>query len=97
MECMIIGSFGDQHAPGLRAIPKDPLTPGGGFLPGFHQELETIQSLIREDLSKTLTCIFIDFPGKQSQHPKGEYLQKIEALLQGYKTHEGEFLLASCS
>ena len=94
MECMIIGSFGDEHAPGVRAIPKDPLKPGGSFLPGFRQDLETIQSLIKEDSSKTLSYIFVDFPGEECQRLKGEYLQKIEEFLQECKTPGGEISLA---
>lgn len=92
MECMIIGSFGDEHAPGVKAVCKTPLKPGGSYLPGFRQDLETIQSLIRKDSSKTLmiSYIFVDFPGEECQRPKGEYLQKIEEFLQGCKTPGGE-------
>ena len=96
MECMIIGSFGDEHAPGVKAVPKDPLKPGGSYLPGFRQDLETIQSLIRKDSSKTLSFvyIFIDFPGEECQRTKGEYLKKIEEFLQECKTPGGEIFLA---
>ena len=87
---MILGSFGDEHAPGVKVIPKDPLTPGGSYLPGFRQDLETIQSLIRKDPSKTLICVFVDFSGDECQRPKGEYLQKIEEFLQECKTPGGE-------
>ena len=86
---MIIGSFGDEHAPGLKVIPKDPLKPGDSYLPGFRQDLEMIQSLIREDSSKTLSCIFVDFPGKECR-PKGEYLQKIVEFLQKCSTPGGK-------
>lgn len=91
---MIIGSFGDEHAPGVRAIPKDPLKPGGSYLPGFRQDLETIQSLIRKDSSKTLSCIFVDFPGEECQRTKGDYLKKIEEFLRECKTSGGEIFLA---
>ena len=93
MECMIIGSFGDEHAPGVKAVPKASSKPGGSFLPGVRQDLETIQSLIREDSSKTLTYSFFDFPGEECQRPKGEYLQKIEEFLQECKTPGGEIRL----
>lgn len=98
MECMIIGSFGDEHAPGMRAVPKEPLKPGGSYLPGFRQDLETIQSLIRKDSSKTLmiSYIFVDFPGEECQRPKGEYLQKIEEFLQACKTPGGEIIPVIC-
>ena len=86
----MIGSFGDEHAPGVRAIPKDPLTPGGSYLPGFRHDLETIQSLIRKDPSKTLSYIFVDFSGEEGQRPKGEYLRKIEDFLQECQTLGGE-------
>ena len=92
---MMIGSFGDERAPGVRAVPKDPLTPGGSYLPGFRQDLETIQSLISKDPSKTLSYIFVDFPGEECQRPKGEYLHKVEDFLQQCKTTGGEtFCLA---
>ena len=90
MECMIIGSFGDEHAPGVRAISKDPIKPGGSYLPGFCQDLETIQSLIRKDPSKTLIYVFVDFPGEECQHPKRKYLQKIEDFLRECKTPGGK-------
>ena len=92
-EWMILGSFGDKHAPGVRAIPKHPLTPGGSYLHGFHQDLETIQSLITKDPSQTLSYIFIDFPGEECQRPKGEYLRKIEMFLQECKTPGGKIFL----
>ena len=90
MECMIIGSFGDEHAPGLRATPKHPLKPGDSYLPGFRQDLETIQSLIGKDSSKTLSYIFFEFPSEEYQRSKGMYLQKIKEFLQGCNTPGGE-------
>ena len=94
MECMIIGSFGDEHAPGVRAIPKEPLKPGDSYLPGFRQDSETIQSMIRKDPSTTLIYIYLDFPSEEYQRPKQEYLQKIKEFLQGCKTPGGEIFLA---
>ena len=89
-EWMVLGSFSDEPAPGVKVIPKDPLKPGGSYLPGFCQDLETIQSLIRKDPSKTLIYVFVDFPGEECQRPKREYLQKIEDFLQECKTPGGE-------
>ena len=89
-EWMILGSFGDKYAPGVKAISKDLHKRSGSLLSGFRQDLETIQSLIRKDPSKTLISIFVDFPGEEGQRPKEEYLQKIKEFLQECKTPGGE-------
>ena len=95
MECMIIGSFGDQHAPGVRAVHKASSTSIGSFLPGVCQDLEKIQSLIRNDPSKTLIYSLVDFPGEECLCSKQEYLEKIEEFLQRCQTPGGEtFCLA---
>jgi len=93
MECMIIGSFGDKLPSGVEVVRKAS-TKGGSFLPGVRKDLRTIQSLIRNDPTKTLTYVHTDFPGKGCLRPKEEYLQDIEDFLQGCKTPGGELSLS---
>ena len=84
MECLFIGSFGDEHAPGVKVIPKRFCKPVGPYLPGVKQDLETMKSNIDKDPSKTFVCSLVDYP--EDQRPKKEYLQKIANFLTECKT-----------
>ena len=72
MECLFIGSFGDEHAPGVKVTPKRFCKPVGPYLPGVKQDLETMKSNIDKDPSKTFVCSLVDYP--EDQRPKNEYL-----------------------
>ena len=85
MECMIIGSFGDELPSGVNAVPKAS-SKCGPFLPGVHQDLQEVQTRIRNDPHKTLVYTLVDFPCQGCLRPKQEYLQRIEDFLQGCKT-----------
>ena len=85
---MFIGSFGDEHAPGVKVIPKRFCKPVGPYLPGVKQDLETMKSNIDKDPSKTFVCSLVDYP--EDQRPKKEYLQKIANFLTECKTPGGE-------
>lgn len=88
MECMIIGSFGDEQAPGVRAVRKS--KPIGSFLPGVREDVDKIQTLIKKDPSKILAYSVVDFPGERCLCPKGDYLEKIEVFLQDCESPGGE-------
>lgn len=88
MECLLIGSFGDELAPGVKVIPKRFCKPIGPYLPGVKQDLETMNSKIEKDPSKTFAWSLVDYP--EDQRPKEEYLQKIEEFLTQCETPGGE-------
>ena len=88
MECLLIGSFGDELAPGVKVIPKRFCKPIGPYLAGVKQDLETMKSKIDKDPSKTLACSLVDCP--EDQRPKEEYLQLIEEFLTQCETPGGE-------
>ena len=88
MECMIIGSFGDEHAPWVRAVRKS--KPIGSFLPGVREDVDKIQTMIKKDPSKILAYSVVDFPGERCLRPKGDYLEKIEVFLQDCEAPGGE-------
>ena len=88
MECLLIGSCGDELAPGVKVIPKRFCKPIGPYLPGVKQDLETMNSKIQGDPYKTFTWSLVDYP--EDQCPKEEYLQKIEEFLTQCETPGGE-------
>ena len=88
MKCLLIGSFGDELAPGVKVIPKRFCKPIGPYLPGVKQDLETMNSKIQGDPYKTITWSLVDYP--EDQRPKEEYLQKIEEFLTQCETPGGE-------
>lgn len=90
MECLLIGSFGDKLAPGVKVIPKRFCKPIGHYLPGVKQDLETMKSIIDKDPSKTFACSLVDYP--EGQRPKREYLQNIEKFLTKCKLLEVRLL-----
>ena len=71
-QCMIIGSFGDKYAEGIKCSPKEkrPLGAGAGlikhdFLPGVRGDAEKLQDMIRKDKDKELVYSLMDIPGVQ--------------------------------
>ena len=91
---MIIGSFGDTHAEGIKCSPKDkrPLEGAGpvthDFLPGVKEDTLRLQDMIRKDKSKELVCTLTDYP----QESKRFYLDRIEKLFKECSKDGGQFI-----
>ena len=84
LQCIIIGSFGDTHAGGIKYSPKDKRPLGGAgpvthdFLPGVKEDVLRLQEMIRKDKNKELVYTLMDYPDLQES--KEFYLDKIKKL-----------------
>ncbi|XP_065883128.1 uncharacterized protein [Dysidea avara] len=101
---MIIGSFGDKYAEGIKCSPKEkrPLGAGAGlikhdFLPGVRGDAEKLQDMIRKDKDKELVYSLMEIPGVQET--KQFYINYITKFFKEcskngaliYYTGHGEF------
>ena len=94
IECMIIGSFGEELPRGIKVERRcsavaQRSTRGTSFLPGVREDAERIQEIIRNDPKKILSYVFLDFPGEKTLRSKDEYLEKIKTFLVDCKKHGG--------
>ena len=94
IECMIIGSFGEELPRGIKVERRcsavaQRSTRGTSFLPGVREDAERIQEIVRNDPKKILSYVFLDFPGEKTLRSKDEYLEKIKTFLVDCKKHGG--------
>lgn len=95
IECMLIGSYGDQYSPNLkkRVVAKKakPSSVGArdskapsGLVAG---DLDKLQAKICKDSRKVIACVLSDAPG--AQQTRSHYLEKIREFLVTCKTPAG--------
>ena len=96
VECMIIGSYGDELPSRLGAVPMKAarFIRESSFLHGVHEDFREIQDKIRSDPSKELVYAYPVFPGirkgTSELQPRAECIEKIEQLLKKCRQNGGE-------
>ena len=99
MECMVIASYGQEHDPETKAIPKEEidlneiltrteglkLTDGGGG--AYTTELQIVKHLLNEDKLKTLKYEFEETGCNQKS--RQYYIDKIVQLFQNCQAPGG--------
>ena len=86
-QCMVIGSYGNEHSLQVKAgiVPKQ--KPGGQFLGGVSDDLERVQDMIMNDPRKHLAYVLPDVPG--AQRSRSYYISKIENFLKACQNSGG--------
>ena len=103
VECMIIGSYGDELPSRLGAVPMKAARRirESSFLHGVHEDFREIQDKIRSDPRKELVYAYPVFPGirkgTSELNPRAECVDKIEQLLKKCRRNGGEPTALICA